>query len=56
MSMLQNIGTYQEFLKKQKEERDTFLEIVSTKIVDGLTDYVKGWGDKKKCPPQLHLV
>jgi hypothetical protein len=48
MSMLQNVGTYQEFLKKQKEERDTFLEIVSTKIVDGLTDYVKGWGWERK--------
>jgi len=44
MSMLQNVGTYQEFLKKQKEERETFSEIVSTKIVDGLTEYLKDFG------------
>lgn len=44
MSMLQNVGTYEEFLRKQKVERDTFSEIVSTKIVDGLTDYLKDFG------------
>ena len=48
MSMLQNIGTYKEFLKKQKEERETFSEIVSTKIVDGLTDYIKDFGWVRK--------
>ena len=48
MSMLQNVGTYEEFLKKQKEERETFSEIVSTKIVDGLTDYIKDFGWVRK--------
>ncbi len=48
MSMLQNIETYKEFLKKQKEERESFLEIVSTKIVDGLTDYLKDFGWVRK--------
>lgn len=48
MSMLQNIETYQEFLKKQKQDREVFLEVVSTKIVDGLTDYLKGWGWTRK--------
>ena len=48
MSMLKNIETYIEFLEKQNEERNTLLEIVSIKIVDGLTDYVKGWGWERK--------
>jgi len=48
MSMLKNIETYREFLKKQKEERESFLEIVSTKIVDGLTDYIKDFGWVRK--------
>ena len=48
MSMLKNIQTYQEYLKKQKEERDLFSNVVSTKIVDGLTDYLKGWGWDRK--------
>jgi hypothetical protein len=48
MSMLQNIETYNEFLEKQKEERNTFSEIVSTKIVDGLTDYIKDFGWVRK--------
>lgn len=48
MSMLQNVGTYGEFLRKQKVERDTFSEIVSTKIVDGLTDYLKDFGWVRK--------
>lgn len=48
MSMLQNIETYKEFLQKQKEERDNFLEIVSTKVVDGLTDHLNGWGWERK--------
>lgn len=48
MSMLKNIETYKEFLKKQNQERDTLLEIVSIKIVDGLTDYIKGWGWERK--------
>ena len=48
MSMLQNVGTYEEFLRKQKVERDTFSEIVSTKIVDGLTDYIKDFGWVRK--------
>ena len=48
MSMLQNLETYKEFLKKQKQERETFLEIVSTKIVDGLTDYIKDYGWVRK--------
>jgi len=46
--MLQNVGTYGEFLRKQKVERDTFSEIVSTKIVDGLTDYLKDFGWVRK--------
>jgi hypothetical protein len=46
--MLQNIETYNEFLEKQKEERNTFSEIVSTKIVDGLTDYIKDFGWVRK--------
>ena len=44
MSMLKNIETYKEFLQKQIEDRDNFLEVVSIKIVDGLTDHLKGWG------------
>ena len=48
MSMLQNIRTYKEFLQKQIEERDNFVEIVSTKIVDGLTEHLKGWGWERK--------
>ena len=48
MSMYQNIQTYQDFLKKQIEERELFLKDVSTKIVDGLTDYLKGWGWERK--------
>ena len=46
--MLKNVETYKEFLKKQKEDRETFLEIVSTKIVDGLTDYIKDFGWVRK--------
>ena len=46
--MLKNIQTYQEYLKKQKEERDLFSNVVSTKIVDGLTDYLKGYGWERK--------
>jgi len=48
MTMFKNIETYQEFLQKQIEDRDNFLEIVSTKIVDGLTDYLKGRGWVRK--------
>jgi len=48
MTMFKNIETYQEFLQKQIENRDNFLEIVSTKIVDGLTDYLKGWSWVRK--------
>ena len=48
MSMLENIRTYKEFLQKQKEERESFSEIVSTKIVDGLTDYLKDFGWVRK--------
>lgn len=48
MSMIQNIETYKEFLKKQIEERNNFLEIVSNKVVDGLTDYLKDFGWVRK--------
>jgi len=48
MSMLQNIETYKEFLEKQNKDRELFLETVSTKIVDGLTDYLKGFGWERK--------
>jgi hypothetical protein len=48
MSMLENIRTYKEFLQKQIEDRNNFLEIVSTKIVDGLTEHLNGWGWERK--------
>lgn len=48
MSMLKNIGTYKEFLEKQNQERQNFLNVVSTKIVDGLTEHLKGWGWERK--------
>ena len=48
MTMLRNIRTYTEFLEKQNKERENFLNVVSTKIVDGLTDYLKGWGWERK--------
>ena len=48
MSISKNIETYKEFLKKQKQDRENFLEIVSSKIVDGLTDYLKDFGWVRK--------
>lgn len=46
--MLNIIESYEEFLEKQFVERQNFLKEVSTKIVDGLTDHLKGYGWERK--------
>ncbi len=46
--MLKNIKAYEKFLEKQLVERQNFLKEVTTKMVDDLTEYLKGWGWERK--------
>lgn len=46
--MLKNIESYEKFLEKQLVERQNFLKEVTTKMVDDLTEYLKGWGWERK--------
>lgn len=46
--MLNNIKSYEKFLEKQLVERQNFLKKLSTKMVDELTEYLKGFGWERK--------
>ena len=46
--MLKNIESYEKFLEKQLVERQNFLKKLSTKMVDELTEHLKGFGWERK--------
>lgn len=46
--MLKIIESYEEFLEKQFVERENFLKETSTKLIDELTEHLKGWGWERK--------